>query len=87
MPHYQKKRRREIAHVVAGETKRSVRRICDRLHFTRQAFYKAKKSRAHKEVKEAFVLVCVREERETNPRAGTVKVHEAIKSKLAAAEA
>ena len=34
-----------------------------------------------------FVLACVREERETNPRAGTVKVHEAIKSKLAAADA
>ena len=41
----------------------------------------------YKEVKEAFILACVREERETNPRAGTVKVLEAIKPKLAKTDA
>lgn len=55
--------------------------------FTRQAFYKAKKARAHKEIKEELILACVREERETNPRAGTVKVLEAIRPKLVASDA
>ena len=82
-----KKRRREIAHVAAAETERGVKRISKALGFSRQAFYKAKKLRAHKEVKEDFVLACVREERMTNPRAGTVKVLEAIKPRLAAADA
>ena len=46
---------------------RGVGRYGGKLHFTRQAFYKARSLVRHKEVKEAFILACVREERETNP--------------------
>ena len=71
----------------AAEVKRSVSSVCRRFGVSRQSFYKAEKARARRDVKEDVILELVREERETNPRAGTVKVLEAIRPKLVEREA
>lgn len=53
---------------------------------TRQNFYKARKERKRKDIREALVLELVREERKDNPRAGTKKVLAAIRPELEKAD-
>lgn len=69
-------------HVTASETKRSVRTICRRFGISRQAFYKAIKTRSRKEINEELILALVRQERAVNPCAGTKKVLVAIRPEL-----
>jgi transposase InsO family protein len=59
-----------------------VNSICKRFGKSRQAFYKARKARSRKEINENLILALVRQERETNPRAGTNKVLAAIRPEL-----
>lgn len=68
--------------MVASKAKRLVNAVCKRLGKSRQAWYKALKSRLRQEVNEALILELVREEREVNPMAGTKKVLAAIRPKL-----
>ena len=49
---------------------------------TRQNFYKARKERKRRENRDDMVLALVRQERETNPRAGTKKILFAIRPEL-----
>ncbi len=77
-----KKERRDVMHVTASETYRSVCAICRRFGISRQAFYKDEKARSCKEVNEGLILALVRQEREVNPCAGTKKVLAAIRPEL-----
>ncbi len=67
---------------VATDTKRHVAALCRKFGVSRQAFYKQRRARARKFVNEELVLALVRQERETNPRAGTKKVLAAIRPEL-----
>lgn len=66
----------------ASKANRSVSAICRRFGKSRQAFYKAAGARRRAMVNEALVLALVRQERETNPMAGTRKVLAAIRPEL-----
>ena len=68
--------------MASKKSNRSVSAICRRMGKSRQAFYKAEKARRRTEVNEGLVLALVREERETNPMAGTRKVLAAIRPEL-----
>lgn len=62
--------------------KRGVSDVCGRLGMSRQWFYKARKAKTHRRIDEDLILALVRQERETNPRAGTKKVLVAIRPEL-----
>lgn len=68
--------------MASKRTRRSVSAICKRMKKSRQAFYKAERARVRKAVNEGLILALVREERKTNPMAGTRKVLAAIRQEL-----
>ena len=68
--------------MASKRTRRSVSAICKRMKKSRQGFYKAERARVRKAVNEGLILALVREERKTNPMAGTRKVLAAIRQEL-----
>ena len=93
MPHYQKKERwYEIAHRVAetgvdGDKRKKlkVRPVCDRLGYSRQAYYQERRKRRRKAVDEALVIDAVTRARIVHPRCGTRKLVKYTKDDLARA--
>ena len=53
----------------------SAQQVCSRLHLNRDAYYKSKVRLELRKTEEAKVISLVKEERKTQPRVGTFKLH------------
>lgn len=68
-----------------GNTKLKVRRVCGRLGYSRQAYYRERKERRRKAVDEALIVDAVVRARIVHPRCGTRKLLKYTKDDLARA--
>lgn len=63
----------------------SIAKLCFKVGMSRQNYYKERKHREAEKVNEAFIVGCVRRERQEQPRLGTRKVLERIRPELVSA--